>query len=493
MRRWLLTSLDQHCCRRWNWLLNQRQEDQAQAPRAHNLQRNHTDAFLEGPASLPGPLTWDDMALVKRRKVRTFALLFCLATFTTVLFSYTLRDPSVYFFKFAFRLSDNLFARGLCACGQCMTEVEDDPWFTDRFNQSIHPLMSRENSALSDETFKWWQVRGSSRQTGKEILEYFLTEADRECCWEQRRCWEAIINKELTLISCILKVFVCASLSNIQGFLTRIKYWGRLPRSLFTFNKQDGDYFCSRSPQKWDFFFFHSDVRELKSAVNTKMFVNNLFFIWSAGLNLKEQLKSSLNIKTKIQLWCIFKVKYILRQSFLPFFCSKTDKIMEKIVARYLCTNKLIQVHFENMRQEYTTDANVHSSLITTNGENNQTHKTLRLNMSHCLGVFCMSTECCMWCIYARALGILRNTVVVVYSSLDVLDHKHWSIHQLYSFSFCLNLFSAGTIKTHQTQPWIQTYWLFKCFIDIMGSQFTSSCLSAVIHSHPVDVALHFL
>lgn len=99
------------------------------------------------------------MALGKRRKVRTFVLLFCIATFTTVLFSYTLRDPSVYFFKFAFRLSDNLFARGPCACGRCMTELEDDPWFTERFNQSIQPLMSRENSALSDETFKWWQVR----------------------------------------------------------------------------------------------------------------------------------------------------------------------------------------------------------------------------------------------------------------------------------------------------------------------------------------------
>nr|CAG32838.1 alpha 2,3-sialyltransferase ST3Gal I [Tetraodon nigroviridis] len=104
------------------------------------------------------------MALGKRRKARTLALLFCVATFTTLLFSYTLRDPSVYFFKFASRLSDNLFSRGPCACGQCMTEPEDDPWFTERFNQSIQPLMSRENSALSDETFKWWQWLQSERQ-----------------------------------------------------------------------------------------------------------------------------------------------------------------------------------------------------------------------------------------------------------------------------------------------------------------------------------------
>lgn len=101
----------------------------------------------------------DKMSLLKRRKIRTVALLFCILTFTTFLFSYTLRDPSLYFFKYAFRLSDNFFSKGPCACRQCMAELEDDTWFAERFNQSIHPLMTRENSALSDETFKWWQVR----------------------------------------------------------------------------------------------------------------------------------------------------------------------------------------------------------------------------------------------------------------------------------------------------------------------------------------------
>lgn len=167
--RWRPPSLDQHRCGRRHFLLNQHRENH-DPPGQKHPQRNHTDAFLEGPAALPGPLIWDTMALVKRRKVRTFALLFCIATFTTILFSYTLRDPSVYFFKFAFRLSDNLFARGPCACGQCMTELVDDPWFTERFNQSIHPLMSRENSALSDETFKWWQVGWCLRLVKKKTL-----------------------------------------------------------------------------------------------------------------------------------------------------------------------------------------------------------------------------------------------------------------------------------------------------------------------------------
>lgn len=118
----------------------------------------------------------DDMPLPKRRKIRTLALLFCVISFTTFLFSYTFRDPSLYFFKYAFRLSDTIFSKGLCACQRCMTELEDDPWFSERFNQSFSPLMSRENSLLSDETFKWWQVRfegicfgGSCNAVLKEI------------------------------------------------------------------------------------------------------------------------------------------------------------------------------------------------------------------------------------------------------------------------------------------------------------------------------------
>lgn len=108
----------------------------------------------------------DNMSVLRRRKIRTLALLFCILTFTTLLFSYTFRDPSMYFFKYAFRLSDTFFSKESCTCRQCMTELEDDPWFTERFNQSIHPLMTRENSALSDETFKWWQVSFLGRVTG---------------------------------------------------------------------------------------------------------------------------------------------------------------------------------------------------------------------------------------------------------------------------------------------------------------------------------------
>nr|XP_061808542.1 CMP-N-acetylneuraminate-beta-galactosamide-alpha-2,3-sialyltransferase 1-like [Nerophis lumbriciformis] len=98
------------------------------------------------------------MTLPKRRKTLAlllFALFFAL-TFTTFLFSFTFQEPSSHFFKHAFHLA--VSSKGRCACKQCMTEAEGDTWFLERFNQSVHPLMTRDNSALSDETFKWWQL-----------------------------------------------------------------------------------------------------------------------------------------------------------------------------------------------------------------------------------------------------------------------------------------------------------------------------------------------
>ncbi|XP_061110238.1 CMP-N-acetylneuraminate-beta-galactosamide-alpha-2,3-sialyltransferase 1-like [Conger conger] len=45
----------------------------------------------------------------------------------------------------------------LCACRQCISVKDEDPWFRKRFNTSISPLLSQKNAMLSDDTFKWWQ------------------------------------------------------------------------------------------------------------------------------------------------------------------------------------------------------------------------------------------------------------------------------------------------------------------------------------------------
>ncbi|XP_064836234.1 CMP-N-acetylneuraminate-beta-galactosamide-alpha-2,3-sialyltransferase 1-like [Oncorhynchus masou masou] len=97
------------------------------------------------------------MYLSMQKNFRAFTVLAFIVTFTMFLFGFTLRDPSLYFFKYATSKSDSFFSNGQCGCRQCMTELEDDPWFTERFNLSVHPLLSKRNSLLTNDTYRWWQ------------------------------------------------------------------------------------------------------------------------------------------------------------------------------------------------------------------------------------------------------------------------------------------------------------------------------------------------
>uniref|UniRef100_A0A3P9HNY8 CMP-N-acetylneuraminate-beta-galactosamide-alpha-2,3-sialyltransferase 1 n=1 Tax=Oryzias latipes TaxID=8090 RepID=A0A3P9HNY8_ORYLA len=97
------------------------------------------------------------MSPLPRNKFWTFFFLCCILTFTTLLCSYTFTDPPFHFFKYASRISGSFFSKDICACDSCMADVGDDAWLADHFNLSILPLMTRDNSALSEDTYRWWQ------------------------------------------------------------------------------------------------------------------------------------------------------------------------------------------------------------------------------------------------------------------------------------------------------------------------------------------------
>ena len=90
------------------------------------------------------------MAMLSRRRVGTLMIAFSVIMFTMLLFSYP--DPQRFFFV--------SFPPDLCACpGPCVADLQDDPLFSKRFNISFYPLMTKDNNALSKDTFNWWQVR----------------------------------------------------------------------------------------------------------------------------------------------------------------------------------------------------------------------------------------------------------------------------------------------------------------------------------------------
>ncbi|KAJ8267552.1 hypothetical protein COCON_G00127240 [Conger conger] len=113
------------------------------------------------------------MMVLKHPKSRIFTVLFCIITITTFLFSYNYSGPPSYFFKFAFRLSDNSVSKALCACSQCISVEDEDPWLMEHFNQSMTPLMSKKNSMLSEDTYKWWQWIQSEKHPAnyKEVVQ----------------------------------------------------------------------------------------------------------------------------------------------------------------------------------------------------------------------------------------------------------------------------------------------------------------------------------
>ncbi|XP_043102294.1 CMP-N-acetylneuraminate-beta-galactosamide-alpha-2,3-sialyltransferase 2-like [Puntigrus tetrazona] len=58
---------------------------------------------------------------------------------------------------------EHLVRGGPCACAERCLAASDDPWFTERFREDVHPLLSLGNSELSDNIFGWWQTLQSTK------------------------------------------------------------------------------------------------------------------------------------------------------------------------------------------------------------------------------------------------------------------------------------------------------------------------------------------
>ncbi|XP_056596966.1 CMP-N-acetylneuraminate-beta-galactosamide-alpha-2,3-sialyltransferase 1-like isoform X3 [Triplophysa dalaica] len=97
-----------------------------------------------------------EMRRFSPRRMRTLTALCCALTFSMLVLSCTLGEPSLYFFRVLLGLSD-----GSCACSRCISHLnpqrDEDGWFMERFNHSFKPLLSRSNGFISDDTYRWWQ------------------------------------------------------------------------------------------------------------------------------------------------------------------------------------------------------------------------------------------------------------------------------------------------------------------------------------------------
>ncbi|KAJ8268690.1 hypothetical protein COCON_G00138620 [Conger conger] len=93
------------------------------------------------------------MVDLKNRTRKLLIVLFCICAISIIIFSYS----STSSLQLAIRQSDKPVSKALCACRQCISVEDEDPWFRKRFNTSISPFLSQKNAILSKDTFKWWQ------------------------------------------------------------------------------------------------------------------------------------------------------------------------------------------------------------------------------------------------------------------------------------------------------------------------------------------------
>ncbi|XP_077207568.1 CMP-N-acetylneuraminate-beta-galactosamide-alpha-2,3-sialyltransferase 1 [Paroedura picta] len=135
----------------------------------------------------------------KSLKMFTLALLFVI-TITSFLLNYTNNavmatwDPKLIIEQFR-RLMK--YPRRPCSCNACISEQGVSPWFDERFNQTMQPILTPRNAFMPPENYKWWlklQGERNPKYMNESIRELFeVIPGDRESVLERsgsqcRRC-----------------------------------------------------------------------------------------------------------------------------------------------------------------------------------------------------------------------------------------------------------------------------------------------------------------
>ncbi|KAM4689384.1 CMP-N-acetylneuraminate-beta-galactosamide-alpha-2,3-sialyltransferase 1 [Discoglossus pictus] len=111
----------------------------------------------------------------KNLKLFTISLTLCALTITSFFLNYTQNSetgiwrPEKYISRFSEHFRRFMpFSKSVCACDTCIAEQGISSWFDERFNMSIQPLLTTQNSVIPDVVYKWW-MRLQNEKNAKEI------------------------------------------------------------------------------------------------------------------------------------------------------------------------------------------------------------------------------------------------------------------------------------------------------------------------------------
>ncbi|KAM6214150.1 CMP-N-acetylneuraminate-beta-galactosamide-alpha-2,3-sialyltransferase 1 [Rhynchocyon petersi] len=121
--------------------------------------------------------------MVTRRKMKllTFLLLFIFLTSFFLNYTHTVVTPTWFPKQMVIGISENFrklmkLPQRPCSCTQCVGELKVSSWFDERFNQTVPPLLTMDNSVLEEGTRSWWlklQREKNPRSLNNTVKELF--------------------------------------------------------------------------------------------------------------------------------------------------------------------------------------------------------------------------------------------------------------------------------------------------------------------------------
>ncbi|XP_038616460.1 CMP-N-acetylneuraminate-beta-galactosamide-alpha-2,3-sialyltransferase 1 [Tachyglossus aculeatus] len=125
------------------------------------------------------------MAAMRKRSMKLFTFLVLLAFITPLLVNLANQAGVAPWGsrQFLLHLSEHVkklvrFPLSSCGCRRCISEPKLSPWFDARFNQTVQPLLTPQNTLVPEDTYKWWlnlQREKEPRSLNETLRELFAT------------------------------------------------------------------------------------------------------------------------------------------------------------------------------------------------------------------------------------------------------------------------------------------------------------------------------
>ncbi|XP_044540342.1 CMP-N-acetylneuraminate-beta-galactosamide-alpha-2,3-sialyltransferase 1 [Gracilinanus agilis] len=120
------------------------------------------------------------MATIKKKSLKVFTFILLLVFLTSFFLNYAHTTTTYTWFpkQMVMHFSEHLkrfmkYPQRPCSCSQCISETGFAPWFDERFNHTMQPLLNRQNAFLENDTYTWW-MKLQRERTPKKLNETFM-------------------------------------------------------------------------------------------------------------------------------------------------------------------------------------------------------------------------------------------------------------------------------------------------------------------------------